>query len=135
MPHWKHFPALALSLAVAAPALATGDAETGAEFYARHCATCHGASGEGDGPMSVLLAVSVPDLTGYAARAGGSLPVARTVAIIEGDAVLRGHGSPMPVFGPIATGPSAVLDASDGSPVQTTQSVADLIAHLAALQR
>lgn len=135
MSRWILFLNLALAVGAAAPASAEGDPDAGAEVFARHCATCHGVGGQGDGPMSVLLAVPVPDLTGFAEREGGTLPVARTVSIIEGDAVLRGHGSAMPVFGPITTGPSAVLDANDGSPVQTTQSVADLIAYLTALQR
>ena len=126
---------MSVALGTAAPALSDGDAALGAAPYERHCAACHGLSGQGDGPMATLLAVPVPDLTILAARADGTLPVARTVSIIEGDAVLRGHGSAMPVFGPITGGPSVVLDASDGSPVQTTQMVADLIAHLTALQR
>jgi mono/diheme cytochrome c family protein len=32
-----------------------GDAEAGKALYAQYCATCHGASGHGDGPVAATL--------------------------------------------------------------------------------
>ena len=43
-------PARAIRTREAAPALAGGDLERGQALYGRHCATCHGATGAGDGP-------------------------------------------------------------------------------------
>lgn len=36
-------------------ALAPGNAALGAEVYAQNCTTCHGARGDGDGPLSETL--------------------------------------------------------------------------------
>jgi hypothetical protein len=41
----------------------------------------------------------VPDLAGMAKRNGGVFPMLDVIRAIDGRAVVRGHGSPMPVFG------------------------------------
>ena len=70
------------------------------EFEAR-CASCHGVSGKGNGPISDLLRRSPPDLTQLARRNGGILPVDRLYDSITGDAVAS-HGSrDMPVWGTV----------------------------------
>lgn len=40
-----------------------GDPEEGKEKYAVYCASCHGITGEGDGPAAAALAVKPTDLT------------------------------------------------------------------------
>ncbi len=68
------------------------------EFEAR-CASCHGVTGKGNGPISDLLRRSPPDLTQLARLNGGILPMDRLYASISGDAVAA-HGSrDMPVWG------------------------------------
>ncbi len=70
------------------------------EFEAR-CASCHGVSGKGNGPISDLLRRSPPDLTQLARKNGGILPVDRLYDSITGDAVAS-HGSrDMPVWGTV----------------------------------
>lgn len=49
-------PARAIRTPDPAPALAGGDLERGQALYGRHCATCHGATGAGDGPGARYLA-------------------------------------------------------------------------------
>ncbi|WP_306047498.1 cytochrome c [Nioella sp. MMSF_3534] len=64
---------------------------TGAEqVYRDTCLLCHAASGPG---------ASAPDLTTLSAVNGGSFPMAEVIAIIDGRAGVRAHGSPMPVWG------------------------------------
>lgn len=73
---------------------------SGAELFQRFCASCHGSSGYGDGPVAPSLKVPVPDLTGLTQRAGGHFPVERVQMIIDGRAVLPTHGTrSMPVWG------------------------------------
>ena len=48
-------PEPAAQLEPLAEALAPGDASLGARVYAQNCATCHGATGDGDGPVSASL--------------------------------------------------------------------------------
>lgn len=51
-------PARAVRTLDPAPQLAGGDLARGQQLYARHCATCHGATGAGDGAGAAGLAVA-----------------------------------------------------------------------------
>lgn len=73
---------------------------SGQELYVRFCASCHGATGRGDGPVAKSLKVEVPDLTLIARRAGGAYRRDRIERIIDGRHVIAAHGSrTMPVWG------------------------------------
>ena len=85
--------------ALTAGAAVAQDAAHGEEYYAQYCATCHGAGGEGDGPLTMMMTSSVPDLTQLAARNDGEFPMLQVIHIIDGRTGLRSHGGPMPVYG------------------------------------
>lgn len=74
---------------------------SGAELFQRFCASCHGESARGDGPVSRSLAAVVPDLTRISERNGGQFPAARIRETIDGRAmVVEAHGTRfMPVWG------------------------------------
>ena len=73
---------------------------SGADLFQRFCASCHGSSGHGDGPVARSLKVLIPDLTELTQRAGGHFPARRVQEIIDGRAVLPAHGTrSMPVWG------------------------------------
>lgn len=75
-------------------------AMSGQQLYSRFCASCHGISGRGDGPVSASLRIEVPDLTLIARRAGGKYPHDRVAQIIDGRHIIGAHGSrTMPVWG------------------------------------
>lgn len=75
-------------------------AMSGRELYGRFCASCHGASGRGDGPVASSFKVEVPDLTLIARRAHGEYPRDRIEKIIDGRFIVGAHGSrTMPVWG------------------------------------
>lgn len=75
-------------------------AMSGQELYRRFCASCHGLSGRGDGPVAATLRVEVPDLTLIARRRGGTYPRALVERIIDGRHILGAHGTrTMPVWG------------------------------------
>ena len=81
------------------------DADTlpdyGALFYEQRCASCHGMAGLGDGPMTEILSVVVPDLTTLSATNDGAFPMLHVIRVIDGRSGLRGHDAPMPVYGDI----------------------------------
>ncbi len=111
------------------------DADRGARTFRDHCATCHGLEATGDGPMSSILVVAPPDLTGLAAAEGGVFPLERVVRKIDGRDPIMAHGGPMPVFGIVLQGESGVIDADDGTPVFTPAPVVDVAAYLRDIQR
>uniref|UniRef100_UPI003B51B2C3 c-type cytochrome n=1 Tax=Roseovarius indicus TaxID=540747 RepID=UPI003B51B2C3 len=127
------FGLLAMAL-LAAPALAE-DAGKGRETYWRYCASCHGENGDGTGPMRAVLTVQPKDLTQLAAENDGVFPLDRVIQRIDGRDPLVSHGSQMPVYGNFFDeGGEATLTAEDGTEIETSGAVADLIAYLKVLQ-
>ena len=114
------------------PALAEDD---GRQLYLDACATCHGVSAEGDGPMTRILTLPVPDLTGLSDRNGGSFPWLTTVHMIDGRTGLHGHGGAMPVFGALMRGDTVAADGPDGNPVMVSARVLALVTYLETIQR
>lgn len=97
-----HAAGLLALVALAAPAAGAADysAYTGAELYHRFCASCHGKSAKGDGPVSPGLAAAVPDLTRIAARHSGKFPDNWVYRVIDGREAMLSHGPrDMPVWG------------------------------------
>jgi mono/diheme cytochrome c family protein len=89
-------------LAAAQPfAAALLDDYTGAELYQQFCASCHGESAHGDGPVAASLSHVVPDLTRISARRGGVFPEGEIAAMIDGRSlIVTAHGTrEMPVWG------------------------------------
>jgi mono/diheme cytochrome c family protein len=76
------------------------DPSGGRQMYLQYCGSCHGRSGNGDGPVSRDLKVKVPDLTSLAKRHKGIYPLDDVMAIIDGRRLVRAHGDrEMPVWG------------------------------------
>ena len=72
----------------------------GVRTYQVFCASCHGLTGHGDGPVQPLLKAGVPDLTRISERHGGKFPVEDIRRIIDGRTELPAHGArKMPVWG------------------------------------
>jgi len=78
----------------------TLDDYSGEELFERFCASCHGESARGDGPVARSLNTLVPDLTAITARYG-EFPAAAIRDVIDGRGVdVRAHGTrAMPVWG------------------------------------
>ncbi|MGE3298243.1 MAG: cytochrome c [Porticoccaceae bacterium] len=79
----------------------------GKEEYMAHCASCHGATGEGDGPVAGSLKNKPPNLTFlHQQETDGAFPTQRVMEIIQGnkdyDKNFRTHGpADMPVWGKV----------------------------------
>jgi mono/diheme cytochrome c family protein len=82
---------------VASSFLVTGIAsadDEAARLYGTLCASCHGASGRGDGPAAEALSPRPTDLTASTAS------VPELMRIIDGRRTVRAHGdAAMPVWG------------------------------------
>lgn len=76
------------------------DEATGEQLYRRYCASCHGASGGGDGPLAASIAPTPTDLTLLARNAGGKFDEAAVMMAIDGRRLVVQHGPrEMPVWG------------------------------------
>lgn len=115
----------AVAVALAASPAFADDATTGGDMYRLYCASCHGESGAGDGPVASALIGGVPDLRLLAKNNGGVFPEAVLRTVIDGRRTLRAHGSyAMPVWG-------RDLSASGGDAAQTIKGI---VAYLKGLQ-
>ena len=84
----------------AAKAQTPAPSEHGSSIFRTYCASCHGESGRGDGPLSEALTRRPPDLTGIAARHKEVFPAEKVYRIIDGRGQVGGHGrTDMPVWG------------------------------------
>lgn len=92
---------LLLNFVLSGPAAAQSFADySGRDLFMRFCASCHGVTGVGDGPVAQGMSVMVPDLTRLRARSGGNLDTAKLRDIIDGRSVVVAHGTrTMPVWG------------------------------------
>jgi mono/diheme cytochrome c family protein len=128
--------------AIAAALLAAGAAaqqstetfsggRAGPEVYRTYCATCHGVSARGDGPLAAHLRFVPPDLTLLAKRNGGKFDEAEVYRIIDGRKPVKGHGGPdMPVWG------DAFRRSADGYSEEAVKArIEGLVTHLRSLQR
>ncbi len=91
-----------LAMAAALSLSATGafaQSNAGLQEYVEACASCHGLTGQGDGPLAEYMTAEVPDLTRLAMENDGTFPMLYVIMVIDGRTGIRGHGSEMPVWG------------------------------------
>jgi mono/diheme cytochrome c family protein len=72
----------------------------GSEMFTTWCASCHGATGKGDGPAASQMKTHPANLTLLAKKNGGKFPTEKVRNYIDGTAPVAAHGSrEMPVWG------------------------------------
>jgi mono/diheme cytochrome c family protein len=67
------------------------DHNSGAHLYREFCASCHGESGKGDGPLSDIARVRPSDLTSLTRHHGGVFPRARVLSYLDGTKPVAAH--------------------------------------------
>lgn len=102
--------------------------------YATYCASCHGASGRGDGPAAAGLDPAPANLTVLAAQNGGVFPKTRVMGQLVGYTMGRSE-SHMPVFEALRDGPVVMYDDGSGQPVETPARLVAIADYIQTLQR
>jgi len=93
------FATLLLTGCVASPYSTQPYQYSGVRTYQTFCASCHGLTGHGDGPVQPFVH-NVPDLTQISARHDGRFPAEDVRRIIDGRTRIDAHGDRrMPVWG------------------------------------
>ena len=96
----SRWPILLTTALLLGAATARGAEPGGDALFAKHCATCHGADGEGGGPVASAMKVTPPNLRSLAKRNGGTFPRDAVAAYIDGRKQIASHGDRlMPVWG------------------------------------
>jgi len=120
------------AVALAAPALAD---ELGQREFMNYCASCHGESGMGNGPVAEFLSVTPPNLTGLAARNGGEFPYLDVFMIIDGRTGIGPHGSDMPVWGDIFKMHEVDVSTDYGAEIIVRGRILSLVKYLESIQQ
>lgn len=102
--------------------------ETGAAFFARNCAACHGQDGRGRD----LGAGRAPDLTRLSIRAGGTFPTLEVLSKVHG---WDDPAAVMPGFGVGDLGPTVVVEIEDGIGTPVPADLVGLWAYLETIQQ
>ncbi|HKQ12680.1 MAG TPA: cytochrome c [Steroidobacteraceae bacterium] len=106
---------------------------SGMEIYQQLCSSCHGISGHGDGPVSSLIKIGVPDLTHMTRREGGEFPIEDIRRTIDGRWDRRAHGArDMPVWGWQLYDNSSINDAQERAIVDSM--IDRLVGYLRSIQ-
>ena len=128
------FVCVTLAVATSAQERASGvpvlqDSIAGRDNFSAYCASCHGASGAGDGPLAAELLTPPADLTALSRLNGGEFPRARVLGFVEGTGrVPAAHGpTAMPVWGPI-------FRAFDPSDARVRQRIENLVTYVQSIQ-
>jgi mono/diheme cytochrome c family protein len=73
---------------------------SGGDLFKTYCASCHGKSAKGDGPLALSLRRRPADLTLLAKHNAGKFDADKVHRIVDGRDPVKGHGgSDMPVWG------------------------------------
>lgn len=105
-------------------------APIGSYLFKTYCASCHGTSARGDGPLADAMRRRPSDLTQIAKRNNGAFAAQMVYQIIDGRQPVRGHGGPdMPVWGDAFLRTS---DTADEASVQ--QRIQALVDYLESIQ-
>ncbi len=127
---------VAASYAPVAAQDAMGGDDLGRDLYGWHCASCHGATGEGDGPVAEVLTVKPADLTRIAERNGGAFPFLWVYRLIDGRTMAPGHGTTsMPVWGNGFTKEAEAIYGDFGSEPFVRARITALTFHVMSLQK
>jgi mono/diheme cytochrome c family protein len=114
-------------------AVATADENQvakGREIYTENCASCHGVSGEGDGPLARVLTTPPANLRLLAERYGNPLPEEQIARFIDGRTDVKAHGPrDMPVWG------KRFYPEAHANEREVKDRIASLVAFLQTLQR
>jgi mono/diheme cytochrome c family protein len=104
------------------------DVAQGRQMYLEYCGSCHGLTGEGDGPVARELSTPPANLRRLSERFGNPLPEDQVARFIDGRTEVKAHGPrDMPVWG-------ARFYAETHNESEVRARIAKLVAYLQSIQ-
>ena len=102
----------------------------GREVFRLYCASCHGVSARGDGPLASNMRRKPSDLTEIAKRNGDQFPSEMVFRTIDGRQRVRGHGGPdMPVWGD-----AFARSGDNATPTSVRETIESLVSYIQSFQ-
>jgi mono/diheme cytochrome c family protein len=132
--------AVAVIAAICVASAAHAQTEIGKNEFLRSCASCHGATGKGDGYVAKALIKRPPDLSKLSQANDGVFPFSRIYDTIDGRVEVIAHGPrEMPVWGDFYvrewnTGLPPALASKDIAEAVMRVRILALIEYIASLQ-
>ena len=106
---------------------------SGEQMYTTYCATCHGATGIGNGPASSATKIPPTDLTMLSKKNGGVFPANHVVSVLQFGSENPAHGSAdMPIWGDLML---SLHKGSANPDVHVQQRITNLTEYLKKIQR
>jgi mono/diheme cytochrome c family protein len=122
-------PLVGLLLIAATGTAAANEVAQGRAIFLQHCASCHGLTGEGNGPMARALNTTPANLRQLSDRYGNPLPEDKIARFIDGRADVKAHGPrDMPVWG------KRFYSEGQGDERQVKDLIAKLVVYLQSIQ-
>lgn len=122
-------PLVGLLLIAATGTAAANEVAQGRAIFLQHCASCHGLTGEGNGPMARALNTTPANLRQLSGRYGNPLPEDKIARFINGRADVKAHGPrDMPVWG------KRFYSEGQGDERQVKDLIAKLVVYLQSIQ-
>ena len=109
-------------------------ADAGEVLYLENCVSCHGVSGQGDGPNASELGTPPADLTKIAARRDGVWPMLEIMAIIDGYSRNTLPREDMPVFENFLDNEMVEFDTGNGVTTLVPGKLIEIVNYLETLQ-
>jgi mono/diheme cytochrome c family protein len=110
-----------------------GAAAVGAHLYVKFCASCHGETGDGKGPVAPHMSKPPTDLRTLCERYGSPLVHGELAETIDGRKDVAGHGiKNMPVWGERL---DAYIPQMPGSEAAKATTIEFIIGHLDEIQQ
>ena len=127
------FAAALLALGAFGPAWAA-DEEVGRIQFLYSCASCHGEDAKGGSVADGIFRRNAPDLTRMAAQTGGTFPYDAVIATIDGRGGMRGHRSPMPVWGTVLQNNYEAVSSGEIADLMAQGAILSITLYLASIQ-
>ncbi len=107
---------------------------SGKRLFDENCVACHGAKGQGDGPMAGNLFMPPADLTALSAKNDGVFPRNYVVSTMDGYARGGHFSDEMPEFGLKLAGPDVIMETGNGVLTPTPAPLVALADYIESLQ-
>ncbi|MEH6647761.1 c-type cytochrome [Sulfitobacter sp.] len=103
-------------------------------LFKKNCVSCHGVTGQGDGPLSARLGTAPADLTQIAARRDGVWPMLEVMSILDGYLKASNPREDMPIFEGFLDDNMVEFDTGNGLPTLVPIKLVEIANYLESLQ-